>query len=148
MEIQEQYNTILKEKLIECKIDNIDSNHIINYLYTNNDKNTFSQKMYDIFIALDLDNKRYIIELLNDVEKLNTSTTYDLSPYVNENVLETIKIRQDTKFDDLDEYTSDFTCSKCKFKKTKTIFIHKRLGADEPSSLKIICIKCSHTWYG
>lgn len=122
--------------------------HIVYYLYNNiDDKDNFVHKMYDILYALDIPDNNTIHELLNDVDKLLVCSTYDMCPSINSWVFKEIHERNESSKLDLKQYSTEFTCRKCKHNKTTVAFINKHISNDEASSLKITCINCGHEWY-
>lgn len=93
----EEYKTIFIDKLNKNKIEidniNVYADKTINYLYNNNDLDGFIQKMYEMFIALDIKDNDKITELLTNVSKLNQSKTYDLSK-TNEEMYKNLEIKK------------------------------------------------------
>lgn len=147
-QILDNYKTLLKQKINEKDIQIQHSeDNIINYLYENNDITIFTLKIYDILCALDITDNTYILELLNDLNKLNNATTYEMCPDINKPVYDEIDKRTNAENNTLKYYNTDFTCRKCKHNKTTIIFVNKHLGSDEASSMKITCVNCNNEWY-
>tara|TARA_B110000263_G_scaffold214019_1_gene198284 strand:- start:861 stop:1328 length:468 start_codon:yes stop_codon:yes gene_type:complete len=146
------YKNLLNDKLNHLNLINYNYNDIVDFLYNNNSYDIFILKMYDIFIALDLYDQTplsvdNISNLFSDFNLLNSSSTYDLYPFLNKCVFDDIEKRKNAEFDNLNYFNTDFICKKCKNNKTTCNFIHKHLGSDEASSLKIVCVNCSYSWY-
>lgn len=144
----DNYKLLLTQKINEKGIQIQHSeNNIINYLYENNDITIFTLKIYDIFCALDIKDNKHVLELLNDLKKLNNATTYEMCPDINKSVYDEIDKRTHAEHNALKFYNTDFTCRKCKHNKTTIIFVNKHLGSDEASSMKITCVNCNNDWY-
>jgi DNA-directed RNA polymerase subunit M/transcription elongation factor TFIIS len=147
-QILNNYKLLLKQKINEKNINTqYSEDNIIDYLYKNNNMATFTHKMYDILCALDLTEDTYILELLNDLNKLNKATTYEMCPDINKSVHDEIKTRTNAEYNSLKYYNTDFTCKKCKHNKTTIIFVNKHISSDEASSMKITCVNCNNDWY-
>ena len=84
--------------------------------------------------------------LLNNVELLNNTSTYNLCPSFNKYIFDEIDDRKNIEKNLINYYNTDFICRKCKFNKTTVKFIHKHLGNDEASSLEVTCVNCKYSW--
>lgn len=142
-------NNILKNKLfVRIGDNNIDTKKIINYLYENNNNDIFNQKIYDILIALDIEENNDIITIMNEcnLEYINKCNANDLCKCVNADILNNINKRnKESVYEEV--YNTEFKCSKCQESKTSTEYVNKHLKMDESSSLKVTCLVCNNKWY-
>jgi DNA-directed RNA polymerase subunit M/transcription elongation factor TFIIS len=144
-EVLKEYKTLLYNKYNNK--GKYSSNDIVDYLYSNNDSNTFLHKMYDILSALDISDNKYIYDLLEDLEALNSSDTFSMCPDINQPIYDEIKKRKSAENNSVKYFNTDFTCKKCKHNNTTIMFVIKHLGMDEASSMKITCVNCKNEWY-
>jgi len=76
--ILNEYKLLLSNKLSKYNIDTTTCNNVVGYLYENNTLNIFINKMYDIVCAIDNDDNKIILSLINDVSVLNDSSSFDM----------------------------------------------------------------------
>lgn len=123
------------------------STDIVDELHIRMDNQEFIYKMYDIFCALEDTDNIHVKEYLCNIDKLIKCDTYDLNPIYNEHIKNKIKTINSVIEGKKETYVTHFTCNRCKENKTNIAFIHKHIGLDEASTMKITCINCNHSWY-
>jgi DNA-directed RNA polymerase subunit M/transcription elongation factor TFIIS len=149
--LKEDYNELFNNLITKKKI-NVCKNkmtEIIKYIYENNDKEYFNIKMIDIYESLDdNNNKEHIENLLKEInlKDLDKITTNKLCPYVNKEIIEIVKKKEEGKNIEYNNFSTEYICAKCGKNQTIIKFTQVR-SLDELQSCKLNCVFCNHSWH-
>jgi DNA-directed RNA polymerase subunit M/transcription elongation factor TFIIS len=150
IDIKKEYIKLMDE-LLEKKNIKINKKicDVITYLYDNNDKDKFIILLNDLYESFDDDkNKEHIENIISSssLEDINKLSTYNLCPYKNKLILDTVIKKEEGKNIEYNNFTTDYVCRKCKGSKTISRFVHKRLGLDEMTDTVATCVNCGYSW--
>jgi DNA-directed RNA polymerase subunit M/transcription elongation factor TFIIS len=149
-DIKEEYIKLMDDLLKKQNIKlNKNIDEVITYLYDNNDKDKFIILLNDLYESFaDENNKEHIENIFEtySLEDINKISTYNLCPYKNKLILETVMKKEAGKNIEYNNFTTDYICRKCKCNKTISRFVHTRLGLDEMSDTIATCVNCGYSW--
>ena len=126
---------------------------------TSEDKNIIKSWSNNLFVNIYIQKLKCILynlkeeSLLKKLQNKNFKahelaymSHYDMSPDKWKELLELQKIKDENKFvDKIEASTDDFTCFKCRTKKC-TFYQLQTRSADEPMTTFVTCINCGNRW--